>query len=101
MSPVPSLQEIITGWTRPRHLRFAAAIEDLVPGALVERRYLNRWQRLQINALRQVTGVRRVRLPLSGVPTILHQALADTTVPHVVEFDVPHGVHGYSYAAYL
>jgi glycosyltransferase involved in cell wall biosynthesis len=97
----PSLNEIITGRPRPRHLRFAAAIDDLVPGAVLERRYLSRWRRLHTNAVCRVTGIRQVRLSRSGVPTILHQALADTTTPYVVEYDVPLGLHGYSYSAYL
>jgi glycosyltransferase involved in cell wall biosynthesis len=101
MSERPSLIEIMSGLPRPRHLRFAEAINNLVPGAMIERRYLNRWHRLHTNAGCYVTGIRQVGLSRDGTPTIVHQALADTTTPHAVEYDVPHGLHGYSYSAYL
>jgi glycosyltransferase involved in cell wall biosynthesis len=93
--------EIITGRPRPRHLRFAAAIADLVPGAVLERRDRSLIQRLRTNAMCRVTGIREVGLARSSVPTILHQALSSTATPYIAEYDVPLALHGYSYSAFL
>jgi glycosyltransferase involved in cell wall biosynthesis len=97
----PPLREIITGRPRPRHLRFAEALAELVPGRLLERRDLSLRQRVQTNAVCLLTGVRRVSVPGDGAPVVLHQGLAATDTPYAVEFDVPLAVHGYRYQAYL
>lgn len=101
MAEQTKLREIMTGRPRPRHLRFAAALSGLVPETILERRDRNVLQRLQVNAVCSLTGIRTVALPQKNIPVVLHQALASTDVPYVAEFDVPLGVHGYSYAAYL
>ena len=97
----PPLIEVITGRPRPRHLRFAAELTELVPGAFLERRDLNLLQRVRTNAACRLTGVRVVSISNCGVPVMLHQALASTDIPHAVEFDVPLAIHGYRYGAYL
>lgn len=97
----PPLREIMTGRPRPRHLRFAAALAELAPGTVLERRDRSLAQRLRTNAMTLATGVRTVALSEDAVPVVLHQALARTQQAHIVEYDVPLAVHGYSYAAYL
>jgi glycosyltransferase involved in cell wall biosynthesis len=97
----PPLVEVITGRPRPRHLRFAAALADLVQGTALERRDQSLYKRFRTNALCRLTGVRQVARPDVDVPVLLHQALATTDRPYAVEFDVPLAIHGYSYGAYL
>jgi len=97
----PSLVEIITGRPRPRHLRFAANIAELVPGAVLERRDRSRLQRLRTNALGLLSGLRQASFADLDVPVILHQALARASVPYAAEYDVPLAIHGYNYERYL
>ena len=100
-NPQPSLIEVITGRPRPWHLRFAAAIKDLVPGSVLERRDKSRFQRLRINAEARLTGIREARFSTLNIPILLHQALAATSQPYAAEFDVPLAVHGYNYPNFL
>ncbi len=95
------LYEIITGRPRPRHLRFATALADLAPGTVLERRDHSFLQRLRTNALCRLSGVREVKIPDGKAPVLLHQAVTSARRPYAAEFDVPLGVHGYSYRSYL
>ncbi len=95
------LHEIITGRPRPRHLRFASALAELLPGTKIERRDRSLMARLRINAVCRLTGIRQVAIPDSGPPVLLHQALTSVRRHYATEFDVPLGVHGYSYQTYL
>ena len=100
-SSEPSLIEIITGRPRPRHLRFAAAMTDLVPGSVLQRRDESPFRRLWTNARARLTGIRQARFSNLNVPIVLHQALAITAQPYAVEYDVPLALHGYNYSNYL
>jgi glycosyltransferase involved in cell wall biosynthesis len=100
-NPEPSLIEIITGRPRPRHLRFAASIMDLVPGVRLERRDKSRLTRLRINAEARLAGIRQARFSRVNAPILLHQALAVTRQPYAAEYDVPMAIHGYNYSSYL
>src|SRR5690349_641992 len=100
-SSQPSLVEIITGRPRPRHLRFAAAMTDLVPGTVLQRRDKSPFRRLWTNAQARLTGIRQARFSNLNVPILLHQALAITAQPYAVEYDVPLALHGYNYSNYL
>ena len=95
------LHEIITGRPRPRHLRFASAVAELLPGTTIQRRDRSLLRRLWTNAARRLTGIRQATIPKGGPPVLLHQALTSTRRPYATEFDVPLAVHGYSYQAYL
>ncbi len=98
---LPPLHEIMTGRPRPRHLRFAAALADLAPGTVLERRDHSRLQRLQTNARCRLYGLREVGVPAGEMPVLLHQALTSVARPYAAEFDVPLAVHGYNYQAFL
>jgi glycosyltransferase involved in cell wall biosynthesis len=95
------LHEIITGRPRPRHLRFAAAIAELAPGTVLERRDHSLMQRLRTNAVCRLSGVREVDVSDVENPLLLHQALTTSRSPYAAEFDVPLALHGYSYGGYL
>lgn len=98
---LPPLHEIITGRPRPRHLRFAAALAELAPGTVLERRDRSRLQRLRTNARCRLYGLREVGVPAGEMPVLLHQALTSGARAYAAEFDVPLAVHGYNYQAFL
>ena len=98
---LPPLHEIMTGRPRPFHLRFAAALAELAPGTVLERRDHSRLQRLRTNARCRLYGLREVDVPDGEMPVLLHQALTSGARAYAAEFDVPLAVHGYNYQAFL
>jgi glycosyltransferase involved in cell wall biosynthesis len=68
---------------------------------MLERRDRRFLYRVRTNALCRFTGLRMATVPETGSPIILHQALASTDHPYVVEYDVPLAIHGYNYSNYL
>lgn len=97
MSDNCELVEVITGRMRPRHRRFHQAFEQLCRsvGQSCKFRQVTFKQRLVMQMVTRLSGIRTLNLSNPDELGLLHQALNSGTMPYMAEFDVPLALHGY------